>query len=64
VTLSTAAVADTFLTAADGTVSTVTVAPVAGTTPPDSVIVEVRAARTRGAVVPGSGQRFIVRFQP
>lgn len=64
VTLSTAALADTFLTAADGTVSTVTVAPVAGGVPPDSVVVEVRAARTRGAVVPGSGQRFIVRFQP
>ena len=64
VTLSTAALADTFLTAADGTVSTVTVVPVAGGVPPDSVVVEVRASRTRGAVVPGSGQRFIVRFQP
>lgn len=64
VTLSTAALADTFLTAADGTVSTVTVVPVANSVPPDSVVVEVRASRTRGAVVPGSGQRFIVRFQP
>lgn len=63
-TLSTAALADTFLTATDGTVSTVAVVPVPGGVPPDSVIVEVRAARTRGAVVPGSGQRFIVRFQP
>jgi hypothetical protein len=63
-TLSTGAVADTFATAADGTVAAVTVVPVPGATPPDSVVVEVRASRTRGAAVPGSGQRFIVRFQP
>ena len=30
---------------------------------PDSAIVEVSAFRTRGAVVPGSGQRFIIHFQ-
>ena len=34
----------------------------AGVAPPDSVVVSVRAERTRGAAVPGSGQRFIVRF--
>jgi hypothetical protein len=29
----------------------------------DSAIVTVRAERTRGAPVPGSGQRFIIRFE-
>ncbi|MGH7514392.1 MAG: Ig-like domain-containing protein [Gemmatimonadales bacterium] len=37
---------------------------VAGTTPPDSVIVTVSATHIRGAVVAGSGQRFILRFTP
>jgi hypothetical protein len=55
-------VADTLITGTDGTAApTLTV--VAGVTPPDTVIVDVRAVRTRGAVVPGSGQRFIVLFQ-
>jgi hypothetical protein len=62
VTLPNGAVIDTFATGADGTVgvpvSRVTTLPV-----PDSVFVEVRASRTRGAAVPGSGQRFIVLFQ-
>lgn len=54
-------VADTLPTASDGNVST-TLVVVAGSTPPDSAIVTVRAERTRGATVPGSGQRFIIRF--
>lgn len=55
--------ADTLLTAADGTVGAVTLDRVAGVTGPDSAVVEVRATRTRGAAVPGSGQRFIIRFE-
>ena len=54
-------VADTLPTGSDGNASTALVV-VAGTTPPDSAIVTVRAERTRGATVPGSGQRFIIRF--
>jgi hypothetical protein len=53
---------DTLPTAADGTVS-VDAAAVVGQVPPDTAIVEVRAERTRGAAVPGSGQRFILLFQ-
>jgi Bacterial Ig-like domain (group 2) len=56
-------VTDTLVTAADGTASA-TLSVVAGGTPPDTVIVTVRAERTRGATVPGSGQRFIVVYQP
>lgn len=63
VTLAGGAVVDTLLTGTDGTATT-TLAVAAGGVPPDSVIVELRAQRTRGAGVPGSGQRFIVRFQP
>jgi hypothetical protein len=58
-----AVVIDTLLTAADGTVSTVTLSLVTEAVAPESVVVEVRASRTRGAVVPGSGQRFIVRYE-
>jgi hypothetical protein len=54
-------VADTLPTGSDGNASTALVV-VAGSTPPDSAIVTVRAERTRGATVPGSGQRFIIRF--
>lgn len=54
---------DTLQTGSDGTVQTAILSRVTGVTSPDSAIVEVRAYRTRGAVVPGSGQRFIVRFQ-
>ena len=54
---------DTLATGADGTVSTAVISRVTGVTTPDSAIVEVRAFRTDGAAVPGSGQRFIVRFQ-
>lgn len=53
---------DTLTTGADGTVQTA-ILNRTGVTSPDSAIVEVRAFRTRGAAVPGSGQRFIVRFQ-
>jgi hypothetical protein len=60
VVFSTGAVADTLTTGADGTAAAVL--SVIGA-PPDTVIVEARATRTRGAVVPGSGPRFIVLFQ-
>ncbi len=54
---------DTVVTGSDGTaVARLIVLP--GATAPDSVVVQVRAERTRGAVVPGSGARFVVRFQP
>jgi hypothetical protein len=58
-----AVLVDTVLTESDGQVSTMTLNRVAGVIAPDSAIVEVSAFRTRGAVVPGSGQRFIVHFQ-
>lgn len=52
------------ITGFDGSpVSPVTVSRVTGTTSPDSAIVTVSAQTAGGAVVPGSGQRFIVRFQ-
>jgi hypothetical protein len=54
---------DTLTTGPDGAVASVTLNRVNGTTQPDTAIVEVRAFRTRGGVVPGSGQRFIVLFQ-
>jgi hypothetical protein len=54
-------VSDTVATGADGNASLALVV-VTGSIPPDSAIVTVRAERTRGAVVPGSGQRFIIRF--
>jgi hypothetical protein len=53
---------DTVPTSAEGTAS-VMVEAVIGQAPPDTAIVQVRAERTRGAPVPGSGQRFIVLFQ-
>jgi hypothetical protein len=53
---------DTLTTIADGTAA-IALGLVAGQTPPDTAIVEVRANRTRGSPVPGSGQRFIVLFQ-
>jgi len=55
--------ADTILIGADGTAAPI-LSVVTGATPPDTVIVTVSAVRTRGAVVPGSGQRFIVLFPP
>ncbi len=55
---------DTITTGAGGTpASPVTLGRVAGVGSPDSALVEVRAFRARGTVpVPGSGQRFTVRF--
>jgi Big-like domain-containing protein len=58
-----AVLTDTVLTGTDGAVSSVTLNRVNGTTQPDTAIVEVRAFRTRGEAVPGSGQRFIILFQ-
>jgi hypothetical protein len=58
-----AVLADTVLTGTDGAVSGVTLNRVNGTSQPDTAIVEVRALRTHGEVVPGSGQRFIVLFE-
>jgi Big-like domain-containing protein len=58
-----AVLTDTVLTGTDGAVSSVTLNRVNGTTQPATAIVEVRAFRTRGAAVPGSGQRFTVNFQ-
>lgn len=54
-------VSDTILTGSDGT-AVATLVKQAGVAPPDSVVVTVSAERTRHAIVPGSGQRFIVRF--
>jgi hypothetical protein len=44
-------------------VASVAISAVVGQVPPDTAIVQIRAERTRGAPVPGSGQRFIVLFQ-
>ena len=63
VELPNAALADTVLTGTDGAVSSVTLNRVNGTTQPATATVEVRAFRTRGEAVPGSGQRFTVNFQ-
>jgi hypothetical protein len=53
---------DTVRTTAEG-LATVALTLVTGQVPPDTAIVEVRANRLRGAIVPGSGQRFIVLFE-
>jgi hypothetical protein len=50
-------------TESDGTVTSVTLSRNPGVPAPDTAFVTVRAARTQGAAVPGSGQRFIVVFQ-
>ena len=63
VELPNAALTDTVLTGTDGAVSSVTLNRVNGTTQPATAIVEVRAFRTGGEAVPGSGQRFTVNFQ-
>ena len=54
---------DTLSTGTDGAASSVTLNRVNGTTQPATAIVEVRAFRTHGAPVPGSGQRFTINFQ-
>jgi Bacterial Ig-like domain (group 2) len=53
---------DTITTADDGTASAV-IGAASGQIPPDTAIVQIRAERSGGAAVPGSGQRFIVLFQ-
>ncbi len=53
---------DTVRTTAEG-LATVALSLVTGQVPPDTAIVEVRANRLQGSVVPGSGQRFIILFQ-
>ena len=53
---------DTLNTGTDGAVSGVTLTRV-NIAQPVTAIVQVRAFRTRGAAVPGSGQRFTVTFQ-
>jgi hypothetical protein len=58
-----AVLTDTVLTGTDGAVSSVTLNRVNGTSQPATAIVEVRAFRTSGEPVPGSGQRFTVNFQ-
>ena len=62
VELTGAVLTDTVQTGSDGNAQTI-LSRVAGVPSPDSAIVEIRAFRTRGDPVPGSGQRFIVRFQ-
>ena len=62
VTLAAGALIQSVPSAEDGTAA-VTVTLVSASAVPDSVFVVVGATRTRGAVVPGSGQRFIVLFQ-
>ena len=62
VTLAAGALTQSVPSAGDGTAA-VTVTLVSASTVPDSVFVVVGATRTRGGVVPGSGQRFIVLFQ-
>ncbi len=52
---------DTVATAADGT-SSVVLTRLPAFVPPLTVVVTVRATRTHGATVPGSGQNFTVSF--
>ena len=64
VQLSNGALADTVVTAADGTLSSpVTVDRMTGVSAPPTVVVEVRALRPSGAPIPGSGQAYTVSFQ-
>ena len=63
VTLTGGAQTDTVTTGADGTVVGVQLVHVTGRPPVDSAVVTVSAERTRGAPVPGSGQRFVIRFE-
>jgi hypothetical protein len=63
VTLTGGVLSDTVQTESDGTITSETLTLDPSKVRPDSTIIEVRANRTHGAPVPGSGQRFIVRFQ-
>lgn len=58
--------ADTATTASNGEpLNPVILGRIPGLTPPDSVIVEIRSTRYKGtSPVPGSGQRWIIRFGP
>ena len=56
-------VTDTVPTTSEGTAVT-SLALVPGAVPPESVVVTISATRIRGSVVPGSGQRFILRLTP
>jgi len=64
VELSNGEVADTAITGSNGEPATpVTLLRRPGMTPPDSAIVEISATKYQGTVVvPGSGQRWIIRF--
>jgi hypothetical protein len=53
---------DTLNTGGEGT-ATGGLSRVVGQVAPDTAIVQVRANRSRGEPVPGSGQRFIILFQ-
>ena len=56
-------VVDTVVTGADGFPSVpMTLSRITGITAPQHALVEVRVFRRSGALVPGSGQRFVVRF--
>ncbi|MGE5927632.1 MAG: hypothetical protein ACM357_09770 [Gemmatimonadota bacterium] len=60
----TGALVDTVVTGGDGQPTTpVTLSRIPGLTAPDTVEVSVRVLRRSGALVPGSGQRFVVAFQ-
>jgi hypothetical protein len=63
VTLTGGVLSDTVRTGSDGIVNTVSLSLNPAKIRPDSTIIQVRANRTHGAPIPGSGQRFIVRFQ-
>ena len=63
VTLSSGVQIDTVNTGVDGTVTGLQLVHVADRPPVDSAVVTVSAERTRGAAVPGSGQRFVIRFE-
>jgi hypothetical protein len=60
------ALADTATTGSNGEpLVPISLARINGVAPPDSVIVEIRATRYQDAQpVPGSGQRWIIRFGP
>jgi hypothetical protein len=63
VTLTGGVLSDTVQTGSDGTVTSEALTLDPAKVRPDSTIITVRANRTHGEPVPGSGQRFIVRFQ-
>jgi hypothetical protein len=62
VTLPGGVLVDTIPTGTDGAVSSVTLTRL-NAAQPATAIVEARSFRTRGGIVPGSGQRFTVTFQ-